>query len=132
VGEDDRQGLLLRRARGGPLAALLADRVGALVDAYRTGVELRAGFAPRRFTGDLLLFVANGGSGGSGSRNGSGQVPAGAVAEKADRWRPYVGGAIAVHPVDCRHEDMLRPEPLAVVGGALAAHLNARTTRKDS
>ncbi|MFE6068660.1 non-ribosomal peptide synthase/polyketide synthase [Streptomyces sp. NPDC056525] len=125
-------GAALLRARGGALTALLADRVGALVDAYRTGVELRAGFAPRRFTGDLLLFVANGGSGGSGSRHGSGQDPAGAVGEKADRWRPYVGGAIAVHPVDCRHEDMLRPEPLTVVGGVLAAHLNARTTRKDS
>ncbi|MFE6104394.1 non-ribosomal peptide synthase/polyketide synthase [Streptomyces laurentii] len=125
-------GAALLRARGGPLAALLADRVGALVDAYRTGVELRAGFTPRRFSGDLLLFVASGGSDGSGSRPGSGGIPPAALAEKADRWRPYTDGTIAVHPVDCRHEDMLRPEPLAVVGGALAAHLNARTTRKDT
>ncbi|MFE0647368.1 amino acid adenylation domain-containing protein, partial [Streptomyces sp. NPDC059534] len=151
-------GAALLRARGGPLAALLADRVGTVVDAYRTGVELRAGFAPRRFSGDLLLFVANGDTNGStsGAANGVAQETAqetaqktaretaqetsdgsangseGAVAEKAERWRAHVGGALAVHPVDCRHEDMLRPAPLAVVGGVLAAHLNARTTRKDS
>ncbi|MFF8510051.1 non-ribosomal peptide synthase/polyketide synthase [Streptomyces sp. NPDC015492] len=124
-------GAALLRARGGPLAALLADRVGALVEAYRTGVGLRAGFAPRRFGGDLILFVANGGAGGRGSRPGPEPLPAAAAAEKADRWRPYVAGTIAVHPVDCRHEDMLRPEPLAVVGGAIAAHLNNRTPRKD-
>ncbi|MEU8622513.1 amino acid adenylation domain-containing protein [Streptomyces sp. NPDC048623] len=110
-------GAALLRARGGPLAELLADRVGTVVDCYRSGVELRARYVPRELRGDLLLFTAG--------------DDAAAAGEKAARWRPYARGGLAVHPVDCRHEDMLRPAPLTVIGAAITAHLKVRDTRKD-
>ncbi|WP_330113822.1 non-ribosomal peptide synthase/polyketide synthase [Streptomyces sp. MUM 178J] len=116
------EGAELLRRRGGLLAALLADRVQAIVDTYRTGVELRSRFSPRELRADLLLFVASGGEGdGPGSAD-----------EKTARWRPHTLGDITAHRVDCRHEDMLQPAPLAVIGSAITAHLNARSTRKDN
>ncbi|HWM01289.1 MAG TPA: amino acid adenylation domain-containing protein, partial [Actinophytocola sp.] len=98
--------LLLRR--GGPLAAVLAERLPTVVDTFRTNLELRSRFAPGRFRGDLLLFTAG--------------DPAQAQA-KADRWREHVAGEVVCRPVDCRHEDMLRPGPLAEIGRRLAERL---------
>ncbi|WP_416980594.1 amino acid adenylation domain-containing protein [Streptomyces sp. T028] len=111
-------GAALLHGRGGPLAALLADRVETVVDSYRSGIELRSRYVPRELSGDLLLFVA--GDGDAGAADG-----------KAQRWRPYVRGRIEVHAVDCRHEDMLRPVPLTVIGTVIAARLKVCDTRKD-
>ncbi|MEW1580768.1 amino acid adenylation domain-containing protein [Streptomyces microflavus] len=124
------EGAELLRRRGGPLAALLADRVQAVVDTYRTGVELRSRFSPRELRADLLLFVANGGGDPEAAADRADSEKA--VAEKAARWRPHTRGGLTAHQVDCRHEDMLQPSPLAVIGNAITAHLNARSTRKDS
>ncbi|MET9173280.1 amino acid adenylation domain-containing protein [Streptomyces misionensis] len=108
------EGAALLRGRGGPLAALLADRVDTIVDSYRSGIELRSRYRPRRLRSDLLLFVAGDAADG-----------------KARRWDPYVDGEIEARAVDCRHEDMLRPAPLQQIGTAIAARLTADDTRKD-
>ncbi len=105
---------LLRR-RGGPLAAVLADRLPTVVDTFRTNLALRSRFAPGRFRGDLLLFTAG----------DPAQAPA-----KADRWREHVAGEVDCRPVDCRHEDMLRPGPLAEIGRQLGERLRSTTARK--
>ncbi|MET7848700.1 amino acid adenylation domain-containing protein [Streptomyces avermitilis] len=99
----------LLRARGGPLAPILADRMDALASAYRTAVELRERFTPGVFRGSLLLFVAG--------------ADAGQAGEKAARWHPYVDGTVVAHAVAGRHEDMLAPGPLAVIGEVLARRL---------
>ncbi|HEU5471257.1 MAG TPA: non-ribosomal peptide synthase/polyketide synthase [Actinophytocola sp.] len=104
-------GARLLRRRGGPLADLLAERLPTVVDVFRTSVELRSRFVPGRFRGDLLLFTAG--------------DPADAPG-KADRWREHVTGAVAVRPVGCRHEDMLRAGPLAEIGRQLAERLRER------
>ncbi|WP_344320433.1 amino acid adenylation domain-containing protein [Streptomyces macrosporus] len=100
----------LLRERGGPLAPLLADRLDSLAAAYRTAVELRGRFTPGVFRGSLLLFVA----GEDTDR----------AEEKAARWHPYVDGSVVTHAVAGRHEDMLTPGPLAVIGEVLARRLD--------
>ncbi|MEU8893315.1 amino acid adenylation domain-containing protein [Streptomyces sp. NPDC048442] len=132
------EGAELLRRRGGPLAELLADRVEAVVDSYRTGVVLRSRFSPRQLGAGLLLFVA-----GEKTDEGAEEKTGERTEEKTDegaeektdakarRWRPYTRGGVTAHRVDCRHEDMLQPAPLAVIGSAIAAHLNARRTRKE-
>ncbi|WP_311315071.1 non-ribosomal peptide synthetase [Streptomyces naphthomycinicus] len=115
-GEPTRQTVAqLLRERGGPLAPLVADRLDSLAAAYRNAVELRGGHTPGVFRGPLLLFVAVEGD-------------TGRVAEKAARWRPYVDGPVETHTVSGRHEDMLAPGPLAVIGEVLARRLR----RSDS
>ncbi|BCJ33896.1 hypothetical protein Athai_13990 [Actinocatenispora thailandica] len=78
---------------------------------YRATVNierLARGFAPRTYGGDLLYFAAS--------------VDAD-PSQLAESWRPYVGGDIEEHRVDCRHLDMLRPEPAAEIGTRLARRL---------
>jgi thioesterase domain-containing protein len=63
---------------------------------------------PRRFRGDVLLFVAAGDE----------------VAPPIESWKPYVSGRIKIHPIDVRHRDMLDPLPAGQIGKVLAAELD--------
>jgi aspartate racemase len=80
----------------------------AIIDGYKNSVRLMRTFLPQRFDGDILLFVAT-----QGDPKPSPEI-----------WRPYVGGQIKVHRVDCSHETMMDHVPAAAIGRILAAELN--------
>ena len=69
----------------------------AIIDGYKNSVRLMRTFLPQRFDGDILLFVAT-----QGDPKPSPEI-----------WRPYVGGQIKVHRVDCSHETMMDHVPAA-------------------
>ena len=71
--------------------------------------RLAQDFQPSRFDGNLLFFsVAFG-------KPGAPFTP--------QMWAPYINGEIENHSIDCQHDDMLQPIPLAQIGGVLAAKL---------
>ncbi len=61
----------------------------------------------------VLLFAAT----------GTEQAPS--TAEKAESWRAVTHGPLEVIELDCKHHHMLLPEPMAVIGAALARRLSA-------
>jgi enterobactin synthetase component F len=81
--------------------------------AIRQALSTMKAFVPQRFGGDILLFVA--------------------TQDRTDQpiaaWRPYVDGRIDVHRIDCTHETMMDPLPVAKIGGVLAAELDRRQIR---
>jgi nonribosomal peptide synthetase DhbF len=86
----------------------------AIIDGYKNSVQLMRTFLPQRFDGDILLFVAT-----QGEPKPSPEI-----------WRPYVGGQIKVHRIECSHETMMDPVPAATVGRILATELNSRRLTK--
>lgn len=53
------------------------------------------------------------------------------TAEKAESWRAATHGPVEVVELDCKHQHMLLPEPMAVIGAALTRRLPA-TSRAAS
>ncbi|MDX3225470.1 non-ribosomal peptide synthase/polyketide synthase [Streptomyces sp. ME19-01-6] len=98
------------RAQGNPLIDLLADNLETILRAFGDHVALRYAFVPRVFHGDALLVAA---------RPDGDQGPG----DGARRWRPYVEGRVLTHPVRCRHQEMMLPEPLAEIGPVITARL---------
>jgi enterobactin synthetase component F len=41
-------------------------------------------------------------------------------------WRSHLAGSLAVHEVDCRHQDMLLPAHASRIGSIITRHLDAR------
>jgi nonribosomal peptide synthetase DhbF len=80
----------------------------AIIDGYKNSVRLMRTFLPQRFDGDILLFVAT-----QGEPKPSPEI-----------WRPYVGGEIKVHRIDCSHETMMDPVPAATIGRILATEFD--------
>jgi nonribosomal peptide synthetase CepC len=67
---------------------------------------------PRRFQGDLLLFIA------------AEDRPANLLApHAAASWKPFIAGDIETHEVAANHYDMLRPATLSIVGRVVAERL---------
>ncbi|MEU5772166.1 amino acid adenylation domain-containing protein [Streptomyces venezuelae] len=67
---------------------------------------------PRRFGGDLLLFVA------------TEDRPADTTAALSGQsWRPYIAGDIESHDIAASHYTMLQPAPSARIGGIVAEKL---------
>jgi pristinamycin I synthase 3 and 4 len=97
------------RGRGSALASLDERRLTALRDVLVNNARLLTGHRPPRFDGDLLLFTA--------AREDPASTPT------AGSWQPYVTGEVRVHPVDCEHQRMTRPEHLAEIGARLQAEL---------
>ncbi len=91
--------------------SLSPGQLSDLLEAFRNNLRLTRSFAPARFRGDMLLFVATDNS------NGDPSNPA--------LWRPFVSGTIKVHEVACRHQDMAKPGPLSQVGPALMVELES-------
>ncbi len=82
-----------------------------VVENYNSnGSHLRQ-HVPGVFDGDVIIFSA---------RRDEGN-------ESADpqNWNPYVAGAIAVHAVDCGHDDMMASESLALYGERLKLALES-------
>jgi nonribosomal peptide synthetase DhbF len=102
---------ILRR-EGHMLSALEEHHYEAIMDGYKNSTRLMKTYLPQRFSGDVLLFVAT---------EGEAKPP-------SQIWRPYVGGQIKVHRVDCTHETMMDPLPAAKIGRVLATELEKRRT----
>ncbi|MFF3641304.1 amino acid adenylation domain-containing protein [Streptomyces sp. NPDC002564] len=76
---------------------------------------------PRRFRGDLLLFVA--------TEDRPADTPAAVAGES---WRPYIAGDIESHDIAAGHYTMLQPAPSARIGAVVADKLRAaHTTGKE-
>ncbi len=82
----------------------------AMLTVYRNNVRLAGDFVPANFGGDILLFTAT----------------EEAIVPPTEAWRPYVSGQIVIHPVACRHAQMIRPLPIAEIGRAIARELENR------
>jgi nonribosomal peptide synthetase DhbF len=92
-----------------PLADFTPGQRARLAEVFLRNTKLVAEFTPGLFRGDLLFFTA--------AADGSGH------AMSAHTWQPSITGRIAEHRVECAHEAMTQPGPLAEIGQALAAAL---------
>ncbi|MGW6724320.1 amino acid adenylation domain-containing protein [Nocardia sp. NPDC055029] len=95
----------LHAALAGSTPISLPRFVGMYRGALHT-IGLVTQLTPARFVGDLTYFTA---------LRTTGNAPGG-----ASRWRPYISGVIADHPVDASHQQMLGPVAAATVGPVTA------------
>ncbi len=102
----DEEGALdiLNEAVGG-LDGLAADELPLVLEAMTYHRELRAGYVPERYHGDLLFFTAT-----------LDRPPA---APTARVWNAFVDGNVEDVPVPCRHAQMLDAGPLLTIGKAV-------------
>ncbi len=99
----------LLRERQSVLASLDEDNVAALARAFANNRRLFMAYEPARYRGDLLVLVAE----------EDASVPAADLAERAERWRPYVDGRIEYRRIPHAHPYLMRPEPAAEIGRVL-------------
>ena len=100
----------------GNIAAIGEDQLEGILSVVKNNTRLIKQFAPKRFSGDLALFVA-------ADNNMSPPI---------EKWRPYVSGHITVHRINCTHEKMMEPLPLAQVGIALDRKLESPAIAEPS
>ncbi|MFB6438443.1 condensation domain-containing protein [Streptomyces sp. NPDC056411] len=93
-------------AQGTGFPGLTEGRVQAIATVQTNNVNLLNAHRPGRFDGDVVFFTA--------AEDDIGTV---------DEWRPHVTGRLHNHDVPCLHKDMMRPEPLEVIGQTMAAWL---------
>ncbi|QWF84040.1 D-alanine--poly(phosphoribitol) ligase subunit 1 [Amycolatopsis sp. CA-230715] len=105
---DEKAFLAALNRAGNPLAGVAETHLDALASVFAGNVAAASRFTPGRFTGDLLHFRATGGT---------------SAADPAD-WEPYLTGSVEVVDVACTHGRMTQPEPLARIGGELAARID--------
>ena len=96
--------LNILRRKGDMLSNLEEHQVYAVIQVLKQNSGLARNFVPQRFHGDVLLFAATQGD----SR------------PEPDKWKSYVDGRISVYEMNCEHEHMTRPIPLARIGRVLA------------
>ncbi|MFE0443144.1 amino acid adenylation domain-containing protein [Streptomyces fungicidicus] len=117
LGGYDLTGLAGRRLDADSVAAMLAERGGMFGDldaeqlrrlneVMANNTRMAATHAPRRYRGDVHLFVATDG-----------------VRLDPTGWRPYVDGQVIEQPVATDHAGMTRPRSLEAVGQVLARAL---------
>jgi thioesterase domain-containing protein len=105
------EALDILRREGDLLSTLEPDQVTAIIEVFKANGALARNFRPQRFDGDVLLLPAT-----------RGEAP-----PPAHVWKPYVGGRIEVHEIDCEHIDMMRPGPLATIGPVIAGALDRQS-----
>ncbi|MEW9547326.1 amino acid adenylation domain-containing protein [Nonomuraea sp. NPDC050783] len=106
---DRRHVLRHLRAGGGALAEVEEDTIGAMIDVAVNAERLITTDRHPYFDGDLLFFTAG------ADKDGADLHPS--------RWRPYVGGAVEEHTIDCEHYQLADPGPLAAVARVLKERL---------
>lgn len=89
------------------LSTLKEHHYEAIMDTFKSNTRLARTFAPHRFNGDMLLFVAMESE----------------VKPPVNSWRPLVTREIRVHPIDCAHDNMMDPIPAEKIGDILASAL---------
>ncbi len=96
--------------REGHIRSVLAERHHqAIMDSFENSTRLMRRFSPQRFHGDMLLFVAT---------EGEPKPP-------IETWKPFVDGRIKVHRIECTHETMMDPAPVAEICRVLASELDS-------
>jgi nonribosomal peptide synthetase DhbF len=85
----------------------------SMLKVYKNNIVLASNFVPRKFDGDLLLFIAN----------------RGAPASRKHTWTTYLGGDIRFHEIFCEHANMLDPGPLTEIVSVLDLELETRMTK---
>ncbi|MGW2255968.1 alpha/beta fold hydrolase, partial [Kitasatospora sp. NPDC001660] len=112
---DHQRAMELIRARDSALGSLQEQHVAAFVKVGVNNHTLSDGYRPRRFDGELLLFVSTVGT----------DDPEAQIAASAAAWRPHVTGRITTHPVHAHHGHLLQPEPAAEIGRVILARLTS-------
>ncbi|GAA2439999.1 amino acid adenylation domain-containing protein [Streptomyces glaucus] len=93
----------------------LGDRVLArMQEVLGNMARFAPGHAPRRFGGDVLLFIA--------AHDRPADLP---VSEARVVWEPFTGGTVEAHEIPVDHYRMLHPGQLAPVGRVLTGKLTA-------
>ncbi len=112
---------VIRRRPNQVLSAWSDDEIRRLLQVISNNVVIaRADVRqPGMLRCPVLLFAAT----------GTEQEPG--TAEKAESWRAVTHGPVEVVELDCKHQHMLLPEPMAVIGAALTSRLPA-TSRAAS
>jgi acyl transferase domain-containing protein/thioesterase domain-containing protein len=105
-------------AAGAEVTAVEADRIARVM---RNNLRIAPRFSPEVFHGDVLFFSAIGGSAGAGGSDDPSDAQG-----KAEEWGAYVDGVVEDHEVACGHYDMTEPEPIARIGGIVAAALEEK------
>jgi thioesterase domain-containing protein len=95
---------------------LSAQEHQAVRNVCESNVRIISTFSPRRFEGDVLVFVA---------ANSHAEPP-------VESWRPYVDGRIRMHEIDCVHDSLMDALPAAKIGKALAKELDRQRATKQS
>ncbi|MFE9657499.1 amino acid adenylation domain-containing protein [Micromonospora sp. NPDC006431] len=101
----------------GVLGRLEARHITALYEVFANNSRLAREHRPGHVDLDALLFVA--------TRD---RAPG---ADPRAAWRPHLSGGVRTHDVDCQHNDMTQPEPLAAIGRVLAERLSAIDTERE-
>ena len=81
----------------------------SMLKVYKNNIALASKFVPRRFDGNLLLFIAS--RGGTDSRKHT--------------WTKHISGDIKSYEIVCEHTTMLHPGPLGEIASVLALELDA-------
>ncbi|MEV6808768.1 beta-ketoacyl synthase N-terminal-like domain-containing protein [Streptomyces sp. NPDC051132] len=97
-----------------PVTRAEAEAIAAVM---RNNLRLAHQFTPGVFRGDVLFFSA--------AREEATGFPGdlAVLPGKADSWRPHVQGTLHDHRVPCGHYEMTEPEPIALIGAAVAKAL---------
>jgi nonribosomal peptide synthetase DhbF len=98
---------ILRR-EGQAFSSLKDDYYDVIKNTFKNNVRLTTTFLPKRFDGDILLFVAKEGE----------------AKPHHEIWSPYVSGQMKVHWIECAHDAMMDTLPAAKIGSVLASELN--------
>ncbi|MEU7227283.1 amino acid adenylation domain-containing protein [Streptomyces chrestomyceticus] len=101
---------------GGGVAGLGLDEqlLTAIREVTVNSGRLSYGYTPKRFGGDLVVFVA------TVNRPENSQAW-----DAVASWRTFVAGDIDTHDIAVDHNDMLQPAPLAQIGRVVAEKLQA-------
>ena len=90
-----------------PLGRLPPRAYKGMLAVSANNLVLASQFRPCRFRGHLIYFRAM-----RGSEPGA-----------DTSWRTFVDGHATVHTLDCTHDEMTKPDSLAVIGPLLADHI---------
>ncbi|MFE4590134.1 type I polyketide synthase [Streptomyces laurentii] len=92
-------------------------QAAAIADVMRNNLRIAPQFEPGAFDGDVLFFSAD----DETATDGPGDLAV--QPGKADAWRPHVRGTLHELAVPCGHYEMTEPEPIALIGKAVAEAL---------
>ncbi|MFJ9890726.1 amino acid adenylation domain-containing protein [Streptomyces sp. NPDC091287] len=101
--------IAMLRERQSVLASLGEDNIAALATAFANNRRLFERYEPARYRGDLLVLVANDDTSLTSSQ----------LAERAERWRPFVEGRIEHRVIQCSHPHMMQAGPAAEISRVL-------------
>ncbi|MFF8816158.1 amino acid adenylation domain-containing protein [Streptomyces pactum] len=97
------------RARQSVLASLDGENIAALARISANNRRLFVAHEPARYAGDLLVLIAE----------PDRSVPPSQLAERAERWRPHIGGRIEYRVVGHSHQHLMQPQAAAEIGRVL-------------